>query len=109
MSDLPGLSGSDLQVIRDILDQFVPAREVRVFGSRAGDDSKPWSDLDLLVLGDPLPASVLAALREAFTESDLSFRVDVVEAQSLAQELLDRWLVSSHRIAPSNDSPPSSS
>ena len=103
MNDLPGLSGSDLKVIRAILDQFLPGGDVRVFGSRAGSDSKPWSDLDLLVLGEPLPLERLAALRDAFTESDLAFRVDVVEEQSLSQELRDRWLASAVPIPPVGD------
>lgn len=103
MSDRPGLSESDLKVIRAILEQIVSGRDVRVFGSRAGSDSKPWSDLDLLVLGDPLPLAVLAALRDAFAESDLAYRVDVVEADSLSEELRTRWIASAVQIAPAGE------
>jgi predicted nucleotidyltransferase len=70
----------DLEEVLAILDRHVPGREVRAFGSRVTGKAKPFSDLDLAVLGaEPLPASVLADVREAFRESDLPFKVDVVD------------------------------
>jgi len=45
-----------------------------------GRTSKKVSDLDLVVMGDtPLSSSVLADLEESFRESDLPFKVDVVD------------------------------
>ena len=42
--------------------------------------TKPYSDLDLAVISDaPLPLDVLAWLVEDFSESDLPWRVDVVD------------------------------
>jgi len=70
----------DLEKVLAILDRHVPGREVRAFGSRVAGKAKPFSDLDLAVLGaEPLSASVLADVREAFRESDLPFKVDVVD------------------------------
>lgn len=67
-------------MVLTILDRHLPGREVRAFGSRIGGKVKAFSDLDLVVMGEaPLPASVMADLREAFRESDLSFKVDVVD------------------------------
>lgn len=67
-------------IVRSILDALVPAREVWAFGSRARHAAKPYSDLDLVVMGEePLPLAARAALREAFSESDLPWRVDVVD------------------------------
>jgi len=62
----------------------VPGREVWAFGSRVGakDTShvKIFSDLDLAMKGDqPLPLSTLAALADDFSESDLPYKVDVVD------------------------------
>jgi predicted nucleotidyltransferase len=57
-----------------------PGREVRAFGSRALEKAKPFSDLDLAVMGEsPLGDSVLADLLEAFRETDLPFRLDVLD------------------------------
>ena len=69
-----------LQIVRDILKKHVPARDVWAFGSRAKRRAKPYSDLDLAVMGEqPLSLSKLAALTDDFAESDLPFRVDVVD------------------------------
>ena len=58
----------------------MPGREVWAFGSRARHCAKPYSDLDLAVIGvEPLSLDALAALNEAFAESDLPWKVDVVD------------------------------
>ena len=47
---------------------------------RANRTAKPSSDLDLVIISDDkIPFRTLALLREAFTDSDLPFRVDVVK------------------------------
>lgn len=70
----------ELDAVRAILARRVPDREVRAFGSRVAGPVKEFADLDLAVMGEtPLAASVLADLEEDFRESDLPFRVDVVD------------------------------
>ena len=67
-------------IVHSVLRQHVPDREVLAFGSRAIWTAKNYSDLDLAILGDnPLPLDVSAALAEAFSESDLPFKVDLVD------------------------------
>ena len=67
-------------IVAGILRRHVPGREVWVFGSRAAGRSRPYSDLDLAIGGDtPLPLSVMAALSDAFENSLLPFKVDVVD------------------------------
>lgn len=67
-------------IVRDILCKHVPGREVWAFGSRARGTAKRYSDLDLAVITDePLPVAVMAALVDDFSESDLPWRVDVVD------------------------------
>jgi len=54
--------------------------EVWAFGSRARGPAKPYSDLDLAVLTDnPLSFRQYAHLCDAFAESNLPFKVDVVD------------------------------
>ena len=67
-------------IVRSILRQEVPDRKVLAFGSRATWTAKNYSDLDLAILGDePLALDVSSALAEAFSESDLPFKVDLVD------------------------------
>jgi predicted nucleotidyltransferase len=68
----------DLETVKEILLRHVPDRQVRVFGSRITGKAKKFSDLDLVVMGEnPLTLSLVSALAEDFTESDLPFKVDV--------------------------------
>lgn len=73
--------------IRAILHRHVPGCEVRAFGSRVTGRARPYSDLDLVVVGPArLPFRQLAALRIAFEESDLPYRVDVLDWHALTPE-----------------------
>lgn len=67
-------------IVRRILQKHVPQYAVWAFGSRAKWSAKEYSDLDLAIITDkPLPLSVSAALEEDFSESDLPWKVDVVD------------------------------
>jgi predicted nucleotidyltransferase len=67
-------------IVRNILRRHVPESEVWAFGSRATGKAKRYSDLDLAIMSDTgLPLAVRAELEEAFSESDLPWRVDVVD------------------------------
>lgn len=68
------------RIVLSILQRRIPGRKVLAFGSRVDGSAKPHSDLDLAIMGDtPLPLDQLAALREDFEESDLPWRVDLVD------------------------------
>jgi type I restriction enzyme S subunit len=67
-------------IVRDILRRYVPGYEVWAFGSRVRGEAKRYSDLDLAVISDTaLPVGVRADLADDFSESDLPWRVDVVD------------------------------
>ncbi len=75
-----------LEIIRAIMHRHVPERKVWAFGSRVTWTAKAYSDLDLVVLGDePLDLGVLASLKEDFSESDLPWKVDVVDWASTSE------------------------
>jgi len=74
------LSPQHLETVRAILDRHVPRCEVRAFGSRINGSAKNYSDLDLAVVApSKLNPDTLRYLKEAFEESDLPFRVDVLD------------------------------
>ena len=73
-------------IVRGILQKHAPRYEVWAFGSRAKGTAKPYSDLDLAVITEqPLALSDRAALVDAFAESDLPWRVDVVDWASTSE------------------------
>jgi predicted nucleotidyltransferase len=66
-----------LQVLRDHLP---PGTSAWVFGSRVTGAARRYSDLDLALQGEaPLVWGVLARLKDALSESDLTIKVDVVD------------------------------
>ncbi len=91
------LTPTQRALVRKIVDAHLERRRVRVFGSRAHGTTRPFSDLDLLVLGPALEASLRGSLEEAFDESDLPFRVDIVEAATLSAEF--RALIEPRAVA----------
>lgn len=76
--DLPP---AHLALVRDVLRTHLPnGARVLVFGSRVHGGARPYSDLDLAVAADrPLGLDLTAELREAFSESDLPYKVDIVD------------------------------
>jgi predicted nucleotidyltransferase len=78
-----------LREVGRILRRHVPGTEVWAFGSRVHERKlKRFSDLDLALTGGrPLPGAVPAALKVDFAESDLPFRVDLVERGDLDEGL----------------------
>ncbi len=74
------LKREHLSEVKKILKEHVPKYEVRAFGSRIRGNARPFSDLDLAVLGNSkLDEPVLDALKDALSLSDLPIMVDIVE------------------------------
>jgi len=78
------ISPENWQIVREILQRYVPDREVWAFGSRAKWTAKEFSDLDLAIIGDtPLSIALTADMKEAFQESALPFKIDIVDWASI--------------------------
>lgn len=84
------LTDDELKIVQDILQRLVPHCEVRVFGSRYKGTARKYSDLDLVIVGTgKLDWQVLSDLKDAFEESDLPFRVDVLDWYAISSEFRD--------------------
>ncbi len=74
------LDARHLETVKRILARHVPEFDVLAFGSRVTGEVKEFSDLDLVIMTtEPLPVRRIARLKEAFSESDLPIKVDVVD------------------------------
>jgi predicted nucleotidyltransferase len=74
------LSERELAIVQGIVRKHVPRVAVWAFGSRVKGDARRYSDLDHAVIAHtPLPLAVRGALQDDFAESDLPFRVDVLD------------------------------
>lgn len=92
------LTAPDLDEVKAILRAHVPDIEVRAFGSRVAGTARKTSDLDLALMTEaPFDLDRLGALRDALSESDLPFRVDLVDwartSEDFRQHISKRFIV----------------
>jgi predicted nucleotidyltransferase len=84
------VSPEHLRIVRAILSAHLPPKtKIHVFGSRAKGTPRPYSDLDLLIdAGRPLTLNESASLTEDFTESDLPWKVDIIDRHRTGADFL---------------------
>jgi len=64
----------------------MPKVEIRAFGSRVTGNARGYSDLDLVIVSqEKINRKSLYRLEEAFEESDLPFRVDVLDWRRISE------------------------
>jgi len=82
------MTAEEKEIMQDVLCFYLPQYEVRGFGSRVhGRHLKKFSDLDLVVMTrEKLPAKDWARVKDAFSLSDLPFRVDVVDWAAISEK-----------------------
>ncbi len=89
---------SEWAIIQTILQKHVPDLDVWAFGSRARWTAKPYSDLDLAIITlTPLPLAVSAAMAEDFSESDLPWKVDLVDWATTSESF--RQIIARDKVA----------
>ena len=71
------ITSEERRIVLELLEQYLPNTAAWVYGSRVKWTSQPQSDLDLVVFATPEQNGRVGALREAFEESNLPFRVDL--------------------------------
>ncbi len=76
-----------LELIKNALKLHVPDRQVVAFGSRVKWTARDTSDLDICVMGEEkIPFETLAALRDELSNSNLPYKVDVVDWASIKSD-----------------------
>jgi len=81
------VSTDQLSLIKQILKKYVPGAEIRVFGSRLEETIKKYSDLDLVIMGKKeIAPSIMVKIKSDFEESDLPFRVDILDWHKISDE-----------------------
>lgn len=69
-----------LDFVQSILKEYIPHETVWLFGSRVTEKIKPYSDIDLVIVSKkPISYDILTPLTFAFEESDLPYKVDILD------------------------------
>jgi predicted nucleotidyltransferase len=88
-----------LLIVENILKQYVPNHHVIAFGSRVKGKAKKFSDLDVCIMAEKqLSHHEIWNLKEAFAESDLPIRVDVVQWATIRPEFREIIMKNCHKI-----------
>lgn len=104
MTDSLDIHPKELETVQAILAEHVSEVEVRAFGSRVRWTARKTSDLDLVIMTDnPLDVLTMADLREAFSESDLPFNVDIVD-WATTQEKFRRLIETQYEVVQKGES-----
>ena len=74
------IDANELAIVKAVLARHVPYATVWVFGSRVKGAAKKFSDLDLCIRAEQaLGLDVMSAMAHDFAESDLPWKVDIVD------------------------------
>lgn len=81
MTDLLDITAEHAAIVRDVLRRLLPVgAQAFVFGSRAHGGARRFSDLDLALAWDrPLGLRLIGEIAEALSDSDLPYKVDVLD------------------------------
>ena len=84
---------AERQLLREILERGLAQTaqaKVFAFGSRVEGNARADSDLDLVVIASaPIPIGVLESLREDFEQSNLPYRIDLLDQAQIPAAIRD--------------------
>jgi type I restriction enzyme S subunit len=78
------------KMVKEILEKNVLEYDVYAFGSRVTGKARAYSDLDLAVMTEqPLSLGKYASLRDDFSESDLPWKVDIINPNKASHHSIE--------------------
>ncbi len=92
-----GLKEKELQAIIDTLSKEPYIEKAVIFGSRARNDYKKTSDIDIAIFGKDVDSTQLNLLRDRLDQLDMIYKLDVVDFCSLTKEGLKKNIVTEGR------------
>jgi predicted nucleotidyltransferase len=91
------ISPEQKELILELIQTYLPNKTVWAFGSRVKGKTRFSSDLDLVAFINPEDHEKIYELKEAFEESILPFRVDVLVWHQLSEAfkkiILDQYAI----------------
>lgn len=78
---------AEIEYVINTIKHFIPGAKLVLFGSRANDTNKPFSDIDVAIKGyDDFPLGTFALLNEEFALGDLPYKVDITDYANVSDE-----------------------
>lgn len=80
-------SSEEFEIIINILKAHIKRGKVYAFGSRYKNNNRKFSDFDIAIdTGEKLSFEFLNILKDAFEESDLPYRVDIIDYNNISDK-----------------------
>lgn len=80
-------SSEEFEIIIKILNAHIKKGKVYAFGSRYKNNNRKFSDFDIAIdMGEKLSFEFLNILKDAFEESDLPYRVDIIDYNNISDK-----------------------
>lgn len=81
------ISSNHLDIVVETISKHLADCQVRVFGSRYKHTAKKYSDLDIALVGEAkIDWKIIACINDELEESDLPFRVDILDWNSISPQ-----------------------
>ena len=81
------VSSNEFDIIINILNTYIKKGKVYAFGSRYKNNNRKFSDFDIAIdIGEKLSFEFLISLKDAFEESDLPYRVDIIDYNNISDK-----------------------
>ena len=77
-------------LIKTTIDKHLRGSEVFLFGSRAKNTNQEFSDVDIAIKCPNLDFATLAKIRFDLEESNLPYKIDLVNYDDLTPEILEK-------------------
>jgi predicted nucleotidyltransferase len=75
-----------IDTIKQIINRYLNNPKIKIFGSRTNGSSNKNSDIDIAIISDKkIDFKTLAEIKIAFEESDIPYRVDIIDYISASE------------------------
>lgn len=79
-----------ISLIKTCVKKFLPNAEIFIFGSRAKETNREFSDIDIAIKDQKINSTILAKIRFELEESSLPYKTDLVNYDEIAEEILGK-------------------
>lgn len=85
-----GLPAKTYEIIKTCLSTFQEIESVKIFGSRAKGNCKPYSDIDLVLYGTDITEKLTLHIKSELEELPTPYKYDIVNYNNLTDEPLKK-------------------
>ncbi|PIR42164.1 hypothetical protein CO058_02810 [candidate division WWE3 bacterium CG_4_9_14_0_2_um_filter_35_11] len=80
------MNQKDLDIIKEIINNYIDINKNKafIFGSQATGKTSKSSDIDIAIEGPKLDSQIYFEIKNAFDESDLPYKTDIVEFRNVS-------------------------